>query len=79
MYWATCKAVAPDLDYADLWTITEVTLPDDIPSFPRIAGKMVLGVSAIGPSGNESEITTVVADIDFTIPGAPRNLRVKET
>jgi len=79
LYWATCRPVSHNLDYADVGTVTVVTLPDDIPSFPRIAGKMVLGVSAIGPSGNESEITTVVADIDFTIPGAPRNLRVKET
>jgi len=59
-------------------TVTEVTLPDDIPSFPLVAGKIVLGVSAIGPSGNESEITTVTGDIDFTIPGAPRNLRVED-
>ena len=79
LYWATCKAVAPDLDYADLWTITEVTLPDDMPSFPLIAGKIVLGVSAVGPSGNESEITTITADIDFAPPGTPRNLRVEDT
>jgi hypothetical protein len=62
----------------DLGTVTEATLPDDIPPFPLVAGKVVLGVSAVGPSGNESEITTITADIDFTIPGAPRNLRVED-
>ena len=78
LYWATCRPVAHNLDYANVGTVTEVTLPDDIPSFPLIAGKIVLGVSAIGPSGNESEITTVTGDIDFTTPGAPRNLRVED-
>ena len=79
LYWATCRPAAHNLDYADVGTVTEVTLPDDIPSFPLVAGKIVLGVSALGPSGNESEITTTTEDIDFRIPGAPRNLRVKET
>jgi len=39
--------------------VKEVTLPDDIPSFPLVAGKIVLGVSAVNQSGNESEITTI--------------------
>jgi len=59
-------------------TVTEVTLPDDIPSFPLVSGKIVFGVTAIGPSGNESEITTITGDIDFTVPGAPRNLRFED-
>ena len=58
--------------------MTEVTLPDDIPSFPLVAGRIVLGVSAVGPSGNESEITSVTGDIDFTTPEAPRKLRVED-
>ena len=78
LYWATCRPVANNLDYVDVGTVLEVTLPDDIPSFPLVAGKFVLGVSAIGPSGNESDITTVIGGIDFTIPGAPRNLRVDD-
>ena len=79
LYWATCRPVSHNLDYADVGTETEVTIPDDIPSFPLVSGKMVLGVSAVGPSGNESEITTITAGIDFTIPGTPRNLRVEDT
>ena len=77
-YWATCRPVSHNLDYADVGTVTEVTIPDDIPSFPLVAGRIVLGVSAVAQLGNESEITTVTGDIDFTIPGAPRNLRVED-
>ena len=74
----TCRPASHNLDYADVGTVTEVTIPDDgIPSFQLVAGKIVLGISAIGPSGNESEITAITGDIDFTIPGVPRNLRVE--
>jgi hypothetical protein len=78
-YWATCAPVRQKLDYAEVGTVTQIILPNDIPSFPLIAGKMVLGVSAVTQSGAESDITTVTADIDFTIPKAPRNLRVEDT
>jgi hypothetical protein len=79
LYWATCRAVSHNLDYADVGTVTKVTLPDDISSFPLVSGKVVLGVSAVTQSGNESEITTVTGHIDFTVPGAPGNLRVEDT
>ena len=77
-YWATCRPVAHNLDYADVGTVTEIRLPADIPTFPLIAGKIVLGVSAVAESGAESEITTTTADIDFTIPGTPKNLKVED-
>jgi len=77
-YWATCRPVAHNLDYEDVGSVTEVTLPDDIPSFPLVAGRIVLGVSAVSPSGNESEITTITGDIDFTTPGTPRNLKLED-
>jgi hypothetical protein len=76
LYWATCTAVSHNLDYAEVGSLTEITLPDDIPTFPLVAGRIVLGVSAVTQSGNESDITTLISDIDFTIPEAPKNLRV---
>jgi hypothetical protein len=79
LYWATCVPVSHNLNYAEVGSLTEITLPDDIPTFPLIAGKIVLGVSAVTRSGNESDITTLISDIDFTIPEAPRNLRVEDT
>ena len=77
--WATCRAVNHNMGYSDVRTTTKVTLPDDIPSFPLVAGKFVLGVSAIRKSGNESEISSATFDLDFTIPGALRNLRVEDS
>ena len=79
LYWATCTPVAHNLDYANSGTVTEVTLPDGIAAFPLVAGRFVLGVSAIDPLGNESDITAITEDIDFTTPGTPRNLRIEET
>jgi hypothetical protein len=66
------------LGYENVETVTQVTIPDDIPSFPLVAGKIVWGVSAVTQAGNGSEITTVTEDIDFTIPGAPGNFRIED-
>jgi hypothetical protein len=78
LYWATCRPVSHNLNYANVGTVTEVTLPDDIQTFPSVSGKMMLGVSAVSPSGNEPEITTITGYIDFRILGAPGNLRVED-
>ena len=34
LYWAMGKGVNYDSDFADLGNVTEVILPDDVPSFP---------------------------------------------
>ena len=78
LYWAIWRPVAHNLDYADVGTVTEVTLPDDIRSFPLVAGKIVLGVSAIAASGNESDITIARVFVDFTVPAAPKVLTVED-
>ena len=60
LYWAQ----EGDLDYtsdnADLGPVSEVLLPDDVPSFPLIRGEIHLGITAISESGNESDMTTTV-------------------
>jgi hypothetical protein len=79
LYWATCAAVSHNIDYAEVGTVTRIILPRDIPKFPLITAKIVLGVSAVAQSGTESDIITVTTDIDFTIPEAPRHLRVEDS
>jgi hypothetical protein len=49
-------------------TRNPVTLPDDIPYFPLVAGEIELGVSGISKAGNESEITKISVSIDFIVP-----------
>jgi hypothetical protein len=78
LYWSIRGAIDYDSDSADVGTVTQVTLPDDIPSFPLISGKIELGISAVSKARNESEITKATVHLDFTVPDAPGNLRVED-
>ena len=78
IYWSTTGAVDYDSEYADVGSATEVTLPDDIPSFPLISGEIELGISAVSQARNESEITKATVHVDFAVPEAPTNLRVDD-
>jgi hypothetical protein len=62
----------------ELGNVAQVTLPDDIPSFPLVAGEIELGVSAISEAGNESEIAKVKVLVDFIVPEAPSNIRLED-
>lgn len=79
VYWSKSGTVDYNSDCADVGKVTEVTLPDDIPSFPLLLGEIALGVSAVSQSGNESEIAETNVHFDFTVPGAPGNLRIKDS
>jgi hypothetical protein len=78
LYWSTKEAVGYESDHADLGNVTQINLPNDIPSFPLVAGQIELGISAINLAGNESEITRAIACFDFRLPEAPRSLVVEE-
>jgi Tfp pilus assembly protein PilZ len=77
LYWAVGKEVNYDSDFAEVGNVTEVILPDDVPSFPIVAGDMELGVVAIDHIGNESDMTKLSASFDFTAPDAPTGLAVE--
>jgi len=77
LYWAVGKEVNYDCDFAELGDVTEVTLPDDVPTFPIVAGDMELGVVAVDHIGNESDMTKLSAPFDFTAPEAPTGLSVE--
>ena len=78
LYWSKDGGVNYDSDHADFGQVTEVILPDDIPSFPMETCDMELGVSAINHAGNESEITKLTVDFNFEVPDAPENLKVED-
>ena len=77
LYWAVGKGVNYDSDFADLGNVTEVILPDDVPSFPIYAGDIELAVVAVDHIGNESDMTKLYAPFGFTAPDAPTGLAVE--
>jgi PilZ domain len=77
LYWSCGGGVDYNSYYADLGDLTEIVLPDDIPSFPLTAGTFELGISAINQAGNESELIKAVVHLDFFIPEPPKNLMVE--
>ena len=77
LYWAVGKGVNYDSDFADLGNVTEVILPDDVPSFPIDAGDIELAVVAVDHIGNESDMTKLYAPFGFTAPDAPTGLTLE--
>jgi hypothetical protein len=78
LYWSGNGPVDYTSSFAEVGSVTQIVLPDDIPSFPRIAGNLELGIAAVNQVGNESDITTINAYFDFTVPEAPKSLVVED-
>jgi hypothetical protein len=78
LYWSENGLVDYASTSVDVGNITEVIIPDDIPSFPRVKGDVGLGVTAVNDAGNESDLTKMTASINFLVPDAPTNLVVEE-
>lgn len=78
LYWSENGTVDYASSFAEVGAVTQVVLPDDIPSFPRVAGNLELGIAAVNQAGNESDITTLSAYFDFTVPEAPKSLVVED-
>jgi hypothetical protein len=70
--------VGYESDFVEIEDKTTVILPDEVPSFPGIAGNLELGVTAINAAGSESDITVARVYVDFTVPEAPRSLTVED-
>ena len=65
LYWSRQGEVDYHSTYVELGNVSELVLPDDVPSFPMETGPIELGVSAINQAGNESDITRVAVYIDL--------------
>jgi hypothetical protein len=77
LYWAVGREVNYDSQYVELGNITDVTLPDEIPSLIQRIGDIQLGVTAINQAGNESDMAILSAFIDFRLPEAPKDLEIE--
>ena len=78
LYWSTQGTVGYDSEFYEVENRTVVVVPDEIPSFSKIAGNIELGVTAVNAAGNESEITIARVYVDFTVPEAPKGLTVED-
>lgn len=78
LYWSTRGPVGYESDFVELENKTQVILPDEVSSFPRIAGEIELGISAVNAVGSESDITKVMVYVDLTVPEAPKLLTVED-
>ena len=78
LYWSVDGCVDYSSDHADLGMVTDVVLPDDIPSFPWISGEVELGMTAVNQSGNESDMTKIKTSLDFMVPHPPMNLVMED-
>ncbi len=77
IYWTVGKGVNYDSDFAEVGNVTEVILPDEVPSFPIAASNIELGVVAVDHIGNESDMTKLYAPFGFYAPDAPTGLTVE--
>ena len=78
LYWSEGSIVGYTSKYFDVGNVTEVMLPEEVPSFPIMNGEVTFGITAFNEAGNESDITEVTAHIDFVVPDAPANLMVED-
>ena len=78
LYWSTQGPVGYESDFVEMENKTQVILPDEVPSFPKIAGEIELGITAVNAVGNESDITRVRGYVDFTVPEPPKILTMED-
>jgi hypothetical protein len=78
LYWSRDGAVDYDSESAELGMVTQIELPDDVPSFPLIEGEMELGITAVTQTRNESDFVRVTTHFDFLVPEPPENLKIEE-
>jgi hypothetical protein len=78
LYWSQDGTVDYDSESAELGKVTQIALPDDVPSFPLIEGEMDLGVTAVTQARNESDFVRVTAHFDFLVPEPPKNIKIED-
>ena len=78
-YWKVGEGEVVDYlsDNQDVGNVTNITIPDDAPTFPLVDDLVQIGITAYDDVGNESDMTVASnVPFDFTAPDAPTNLVV---
>jgi len=78
LYWKVGEGEVVDYlsDNQDVGNVTNITIPDDVPTFPLVDDLVQIGITAYDDVGNESDMTVANVPFDFTAPDAPTNLVV---
>ena len=77
LYWAEGGGVNYDSTFAELGNITEIVLPDDVDAFTPGSSPVEFGITAIDELGNESDMVTLFAPYQFSVPDAPKGLKME--
>jgi hypothetical protein len=77
LYWSKGDEVNYDSQSASLGNVTAVILPDDIASFKPGNGSLEIGLTAVDELGNESDMITVSAPYQFSVPEIPGGLKIE--
>ncbi len=77
LYWAEEGEVNYNSPSAMIGNVTEVVLPEQVPSFPIVKGSIQLGLTALNEMGNESDMMIVAAPFQFSAPDAPIGPRLE--
>lgn len=78
LYWSTQGPVGYESDFVEIESKTQAILPDEVPTFPKIAGDIELGITAVNVAGNQSDIAIARVYVDFTVPEAPKAITVED-
>ena len=78
LYWSESGDVNYDSNQVLLGNVTEIVLPDDVDSFKPGDGQIEFGITSIDDLGNESDMITLKAPYQFSVPKAPQNLEMEK-
>jgi hypothetical protein len=77
LYWSVGGGVGYHSNCVRLNNVTEIVLPDDVESFTPSNGPIEFGITAIDELGNESDMATLFAPYQFSVPDAPQDLKME--
>ena len=77
LYWSVGGGVGYNSNCARLNNVTEIVLPDDVASFTPANGPIEFGITAIDELGNESDMVTLYAPYQFSVPETPQDLKME--
>ena len=78
LYWAERGDVNYNSNQALLGNVTEIVLPDDVDSFKPGDGQIEFGITSVDELGNESDMITLKAPYQFSVPKAPQDLEMEK-